>query len=147
MARPEPLERPNIIWVFGDQHRAQALGTNGDPNVHTPNVDRMAGHGVNFARAVAGFPLCCPFRGSLLTGRYPHECVPGHEHPMPEGQPTLAAPLKEAGDLVHPVGDGEEIDHLVGEGQLHREVDPFEMGLQLLHPVEPDSRAKIHSIT
>jgi arylsulfatase A-like enzyme len=92
-----PLERPNIIWIFGDQHRAQAMGAAGDPNARTPNLDRMAGHGVDFCRAVAGYPLCSPFRGSLLTGIYPHKCVPGHDHPLPDGQPTLAAPLGEAG--------------------------------------------------
>ena len=37
------------------------------------------------------------FRGSMLTGRYPHHCVPGHEYPLPDGQPTLTEPLKSAG--------------------------------------------------
>ncbi|MFO0282564.1 MAG: sulfatase-like hydrolase/transferase, partial [Acidobacteriota bacterium] len=53
--------------------------------------------GVNFTAAVSGMPLCCPFRGSLLTGKYPHECVPGHEYPLPKGQPTITTPLREAG--------------------------------------------------
>ncbi|MCL5743574.1 MAG: sulfatase, partial [Acidobacteria bacterium] len=90
-------ERPNVIWLFGDQHRAQALGCNGDPNVHTPTIDNLATMGVNFTNAVSGFPLCCPFRGSLLTSRYPHHCVPGHEYPLPQGQPTIAKPFKDAG--------------------------------------------------
>jgi arylsulfatase A-like enzyme len=89
--------RPNVIWVFGDQHRRQALSCMGDPNVQTPNIDRMACDGVNFSAAVSGFPLCCPFRGSLLTSRYPHQCVPGHEYRMPSEQLTIAAPLREAG--------------------------------------------------
>ena len=88
---------PNLIWVFGDQHRAQALGCMGDPNLYTPNIDRLAAEGVTFTAAVAGCPLCCPYRGSLLTGRYPHQCVPGHEHPMPPDQPTIAHAFKEAG--------------------------------------------------
>jgi arylsulfatase A-like enzyme len=94
---PDAVDRPNVIWLFGDQHRGQALGCAGDPNVSTPNIDNMAAQGVRFTRAMAGMPLCCPFRGSLLTGRYPHHCVPGHEHPLPEGQPTIAAPFREAG--------------------------------------------------
>ena len=93
----EPLARPNIIWLFGDQHRAQALSCMGDPNLSTPNLDRLATDGLHFPSAVSVFPLCCPFRGSLLTGRYPHHCVPGHEYPLPPGTPTIVDPLKKAG--------------------------------------------------
>ena len=89
--------RPNVIWIFGDQHRAQATGHAGDPNVYTPNLDRLAAEGLTFTAAVSGFPLCCPFRGSMLTGRYPHHCVPGHEYQMPPDQPTLATIFNEAG--------------------------------------------------
>lgn len=94
---PDSNAPPNVIWFFGDQHRAQAMTCAGDPNVSTPNLDNLAAQGVRFTQAVAGMPLCCPFRGSLLTGRYPHHCVPGHEYPLPEGQPTIAAPFREAG--------------------------------------------------
>jgi arylsulfatase A-like enzyme len=87
---PPSPEHKNAIWIFGDQHRAQALSCNGDPNLTTPNIDRLSSEGQNFEQAVCGFPLCCPFRGSLLTSRYPHEAVPGHEYPLPEGMPTIA---------------------------------------------------------
>ncbi len=92
----EPVLR-NAIWIFGDQHRAQMLGCNGDPNVYTPTIDRLSSEGVNCERAVGGFPLCCPFRGSLLSSRYPHECVPGHEFRMPPEMPTVAHAFKEHG--------------------------------------------------
>ena len=92
-----PPSRPNVIWIFGDQHRAQALACVGDPNVSTPNLDRLAAEGMHFAAALSGFPLCCPFRGSLIASRYPHLCVPGHEYPLPPGTPTLVQPLKAAG--------------------------------------------------
>jgi len=87
---------PNVIWVFGDQHRAQALGCAGDPNVKTPNIDRLASEGLSLS-GVAGCPLCSPYRGSLLSGRYPHRAVPGHEHPLPDGMPTIAEPFNGAG--------------------------------------------------
>lgn len=89
--------RPNVIWILGDQHRGQALGYAGDPNVHTPNLDRMATDGIAFTGAVGGCPLCCPFRGSLLTSRYTHNCVPGHEYRMPPEMPTVADAFKDAG--------------------------------------------------
>jgi arylsulfatase A-like enzyme len=56
--------------VFADQWRAQATGYAGDPNVLTPNLDRLAGESVNFTHAVSGCPVCTPYRGSLMTGQY-----------------------------------------------------------------------------
>ncbi len=65
--------RPNVLWILGDQHRGQALGYRGDPNLSTPNIDNLARSGVRFDCAVAGAPWCCPYRASLLTGIYPHQ--------------------------------------------------------------------------
>jgi len=87
---PQSDVRPNVLWIFGDQFRAQALPFNGDPNSRAPNLSRAETNGVTFTNHVSGFPLCCPFRGSLLTSRYPHHCVPGHEYPLPAGQKTIA---------------------------------------------------------
>jgi arylsulfatase A-like enzyme len=89
--------RPNILWLFGDQHRAQALSCMGDTNLSTPTLDRLAEEGRHFDRALSGMPLCCPFRGSMIASRYPHVCVPGHEYPLPPGTPTIVQPLKAAG--------------------------------------------------
>lgn len=91
------MKKKNIIWIFSDQQPGYSLSCNGDPNARTPNLDRMAGDGFNFRRAVSGFPLCCPFRGSLLTGRYPHACVPGHEYRLPPELPTAADLFNSAG--------------------------------------------------
>ena len=96
-AAATPASRPNIIWVFGDQHRVQALSCNGDANARTPQIDNLAADGVMFTQATAGFPLCCPFRGSLLTGVYPHKCVRGHEYALPDGQKTVADVFNGAG--------------------------------------------------
>jgi len=90
-------EKPNVIWILCDQMRAQALSCAGDPNVNTPNIDLLAATGVRFTHAVSGTPLCCPFRGSLLTSLYPHQCVPGHEFRLPPEQPTLAHVFRENG--------------------------------------------------
>jgi arylsulfatase A-like enzyme len=63
--------KPNIVVVLADQWRAQAFGFAGDPNVKTPNFDRLAGESVRFTNAVAGMPVCSPTRASLLTGQRP----------------------------------------------------------------------------
>lgn len=91
------LQRPNVIWVFGDQHRAQALGSMGDENVSTPNIDSLAVDGITFENAVSGCPLCCPYRGSLLSGRYPNKAVPGHQIQLPPELLTVAQPFRGSG--------------------------------------------------
>ena len=96
-AAPAAHQPPNIIWFLGDQHRAQATGYAGDPNLHTPNMDFLASEGVNFSKAVSGYPLCCPFRGALLSGVYPHKSCPGHEVQMSPLMPTVATPFRESG--------------------------------------------------
>ena len=66
------MKKPNIIWFMVDQMRGQAMGVNADPNVFTPNLDNLAIAGTNFPNAVSGYPLCCPYRASMMTGKYAH---------------------------------------------------------------------------
>jgi arylsulfatase A-like enzyme len=89
--------QPNVLWIFGDQHRAQSWSGAGDPNLATPNLDRLATEGILFRQAVSGCPLCCPARGALLTGCYPHQAVRGHEEPLDPAHPTIAHALGGAG--------------------------------------------------
>jgi len=97
MTDPTP-RKPNIIWYFGDQMRAQAVSHIGDPNVDTPNIDRLATEGgLTFTNAVAGNPWCTPFRGSLLTSRYSHVCCPKTPSPMDPQWPTIADAFNDAG--------------------------------------------------
>ena len=64
-------EKPNIIFVFSDQHRAQAVGYNGNEDVKTPNLDQLKQESISFSNAISGNPVCSPYRASLLTGQYP----------------------------------------------------------------------------
>ncbi len=62
---------PNIVFVFGDQWRAQALGYAGDPNVRTPNLDAFAARSLRFTQSISTCPVCCPWRATLMTGQNP----------------------------------------------------------------------------
>lgn len=87
-----------MIWFIADQMRGQAVGVNGDPNVFTPNLDNMAIAGTNFSNAVSGYPLCCPFRGSMLTGKYAHNhTVKLHEDRLDPSFSTIADVFNENG--------------------------------------------------
>ncbi len=63
---------PNILYIFPDQYRAQAMGFVGEDPVITPNIDRLASEGVVFHNAVSNSPLSSPYRGMLMTGKYPY---------------------------------------------------------------------------
>ncbi|MEM7533961.1 MAG: sulfatase [Chloroflexota bacterium] len=69
--KPLNQSKPNVIFVFADQWRYQATGFAGDPNVQTPNLDKLAASSLNFTNAISGMPVCCPARSSLLMGQYP----------------------------------------------------------------------------
>ncbi|MDX1983222.1 MAG: sulfatase-like hydrolase/transferase, partial [Bryobacteraceae bacterium] len=60
--------RPNIIFLFSDDHHFQCLGANGNPNIRTPHLDRLAAEGVNFTNAIISTSQCCPSRGIVLSG-------------------------------------------------------------------------------
>ncbi|NOZ19779.1 MAG: sulfatase [Planctomycetes bacterium] len=93
MAKP-----PNILFVFGDQHRGQDLRCMGNSDVITPNFDRLAEGGSLFTNAISNCPLCVPARGSLITGRHPlsHKAV-SNDLPLSTDEVGIAELLKPLG--------------------------------------------------
>ncbi len=63
--------RPNILLLMSDQHRADCIGAAGNPDIHTPNLDRLAKDGILFRNAWSTTPTCTPARAALLTGMNP----------------------------------------------------------------------------
>ncbi len=108
--------RPNILFILPDQWRAQAFGFAGDPNVKTPNLDRLAERSVRFLNAIAGMPVCCPSRASLLTGQRPLTTgVFMNDVPLNPNAVTLAKVLHQAGYDTAYIGKW----HLNGDGRSH----------------------------
>lgn len=65
-------KRPNLVFVFPDQWRGQALGFLGEDPVVTPHLDAFAKESLVLRQAVANYPLCSPYRAMLMTGKYSH---------------------------------------------------------------------------
>ncbi len=60
----------NVLLVTLDQFRGDCLSVAGHPVVQTPNLDRLAGESVRFARHYSQAAPCGPGRASLYTGTY-----------------------------------------------------------------------------
>jgi arylsulfatase A-like enzyme len=103
----------NVLFIFTDQQNRYALSCMGNPNVETPNLDRLAERGMLFRRCYSNDPICGPFRGSLLTGQYTSRCrVVNNGSPLPEGTMTFADAFNQAGYNTSWVGKW----HLGGNG-------------------------------
>lgn len=63
--------RPHIVLFIADDLTWNDLGAYGNPDVRTPNVDKLAREGMTFTRAFAASPTCAPSRSALFTGTYP----------------------------------------------------------------------------
>ncbi len=106
--------QPNVLILIADQWREQAFGYTGNPDVKTPNIDRLAGESVDFKNAVAGVPVCCPTRASLFTGQYATtHGVFLNDVPLAPDAKSLAKAMKGAGYDTGYVGKW----HLNGDGR------------------------------
>lgn len=63
---------PNVLLVTSDQQHYATLGRV-NPQISTPNLDRLARDGTSFDRAYCANPTCTPTRASIITGRYPSQ--------------------------------------------------------------------------
>ncbi|HRX82499.1 MAG TPA: sulfatase-like hydrolase/transferase, partial [Pirellulaceae bacterium] len=68
----EKDQRPNILFVFSDDHGYQALSCYGSKVNQTPNLDRIAKEGMRFDRCFVTNSICGPSRAVILTGKYSH---------------------------------------------------------------------------
>ena len=65
-------KRPNILFIFADDHAYQAIGAYGHKLNKTPNIDRIANEGMRFNRCLVTNSICGPSRAVILTGKYSH---------------------------------------------------------------------------
>jgi len=92
------MHRPNILIIYTDQQRWDALGINGNAEIQTPNLDRLAAEGLNFDHYFVQNPVCMPSRISFLTGQYPSALGITHMGvPVPEETITLPRLLRAYG--------------------------------------------------
>ena len=126
---------PNILLIFADELRADALGYAGNPIIQTPNIDRLAHEGTAFSQCMITQPTCTPSRASILTGCYPSAlrsrmvgCITPDD---PRFMPRL---LKQAGYRTASIGkihlvpqrsEPDAIQQALGSGRLRKRLTAF----------------------
>jgi arylsulfatase A-like enzyme len=92
-------DRPNIIFIIGDDISWDDFGCYGNPVARTPNTDRLAKNGILFSNMFLTASSCSPSRSSIVTGRYPHNNGAASElhRPIASNIPRFPAFLREKG--------------------------------------------------
>lgn len=110
-------EKPNILFIFADDQRADALGCAGNPYIRTPNIDKLAENGLRFTNCyvMGGHhgAISAPSRAMLLSGKYLFNV-----YDKLEGVKTMPMHFAENGYVTF------------GTGKWHNEKTAFEAAFQ-----------------
>ena len=139
-------ERPNIVWIFSDDHSYQTIGAYGGRLASlnlSPNIDQLAKDGMRFDRAYVGNSICAPSRATLLTGKHSHmngkyDNRDAFDHDQQQFQKILQKNGYQTAMIgkIHLAGKMQGFDHwevLPGQGDYY---EPYFRGENGLYPEE-----------
>lgn len=129
-------KRPNILWIYSDDHAQSAISAYGGPLTTiapTPNIDRLANEGLLFRQSYVATSICIPARATILSGQHGHRNgVRGNDPAAYDwNQPNVAKSLSAAGyrtalfGKIHIRGNPqgfEEWQVLPGQGRYYNPV-------------------------
>ena len=91
-------KRPNIVFIFSDDHAYQAISAYGSNRNETPYIDRIANEGVLFTNCCVTNSICAPSRAVIQTGKHSHlNGVYDNRQEFDTSQQTFPKLLKTAG--------------------------------------------------
>jgi len=102
LAAAAAAERPNIVFIFSDDHALSAISAYGGifkDAAPTPNIDRLATQGAIFERSYCANSICGPSRACILTGKHSHlnGFIDNEQCTFDGSQPTFPKYLQQAG--------------------------------------------------
>ena len=109
-------EQPNVLFVVVDDWNDWIGILNSNPNVKTPNVDKLASEGFTFTNAYCASPLCNPSRTSILTGKMPSNTgiYKNNQWWIPALPDIVTLPKYFKDNGYHTVGAGKIFHHTAG---------------------------------
>ncbi len=97
------MKKPNLLFLFADQWRRDAIGASGNNEIITPNMDEFVRESLYMENAYSTSPLCSPNRASILSGCFPRKtgvwtnCKEGLDVKLDENLETIGDVLKKSG--------------------------------------------------
>jgi arylsulfatase len=120
------MNRPNLLLITTDQHRADALGCAGNRFIRTPHFDWLANTGIRFSRCYSDAPVCAAARSTLITGRHFYNLPKGignfGQPSAPDATQTLPARLSQNGYQTRLVGKAHYVPERCNYGWEHMEI-------------------------
>ncbi len=129
VAEGPPKARPNIVFIFSDDHASRAIGAYGSVVNKTPNLDKLADDGMVFDRCTVTNSICAPSRAVILTGLHSHlNRVTDNTVAFNGSQTTFPKLLRQSGYQTALIGKWhlkseptgfDDWDILVGQGEYY----------------------------
>jgi arylsulfatase A-like enzyme len=96
LSNPAQARKPNLLFLWTDEQRADSMRVYGNHRIHAPNLNKLADESFVFERAYVTQPVCTPSRSSILTGLWPHSsgCL-NNNIPLPVSTPCFPELLKD----------------------------------------------------
>ncbi len=105
MASQRSSTRPNILFIFTDDHASHAISAYSSKINETPNIDRIANEGMIFRNCFCTNSICAPSRAVILTGKHSHlNGVPTNREKFDGSQQTFPKLLQKAGYQTAMIG-------------------------------------------
>ena len=111
------MSKMNVLFLFSDEHRRDALGCYGHSLVKTPNLDKLAASGTRFSNAYTSSPICVPARASMAAGEYVYKTRCWSNAQAYQGEPQSWGHRLQA--------QGHRVDSI---GKLHYRAKEFDNG-------------------
>ena len=89
--------KPNLLFLWTDEQRADTMAAYGNRRIHAPNLNRLAEQSTVFRRAYVTQAVCTPNRAAVMTGLWPHSCgCKTNNVPLPADTPCINELLDDA---------------------------------------------------
>ena len=89
--------KPNLLFLWTDEQRADTMAAYGNRRIHAPNLNRLAGQSTVFRNTYVTQAVCTPNRAAVMTGLWPHTCgCTTNNIPLPADAPCINELLNDA---------------------------------------------------